>query len=316
MLLVNWISALANGPLVDPELYASCVRVATPIALAAMGATICERSGVMNIGLEGSMLCAAFAATFVAIQSGSAEAGVFAAIAVGAAVGFVLAASVLFLRAEQIVAGIALNIAALGLTSFLMPIVYGTPGLSPAAPGLDPIDLPVLSTIPWLGVAFFQQTPIVYATVLLAGLLHVVLFRTPIGLRLRATGNSPQAARSVGVNVAALRLGALVASGALAGLAGANLSLEVAHHFAEGMTNGRGFIALAANILGQWTPLGSLASSVVFGFADALGLRQNELVIPPEVILSLPYVVTIVVLAISAGRRSRAPRALGQPFEA
>ncbi len=313
------------GDVVNPDLFASAVRIATPLALAAIGGTICERSGVTNIALEGIMLTGAFAGTAVALQTGNTWLGVGAAVAFGMLVSLVHAFAAITLKADQIVSATALNIGALGATGYLMEVVYGHPGTTDPVRTLPPLfDFHGPATglagtlFRWVDGVFLSYTPIVYIAVVLAIVLHFAMYRTKWGLRLRALGEHPRAADTVGISVARGRYLAVLASGALAGLAGANLTLEQVGTFTENMTNGRGFIALAANIFGRWTPGGSYLASLLFGFADALQIKlqvfRDVVRIPPQFFYMVPYVLTVIVLAGFMGR-AIAPAAVGKPYE-
>jgi general nucleoside transport system permease protein len=310
----------------SPELFASAIRIATPLALAAIGGTICERSGVVNIALEGIMLVGAFFGVVVALATGSAWLGVLAAVAAGVALAAIHAFAAVSLRMDQVVSGTALNILALGLTGFLMEIIYGHPGTTDPVPRtLAPVfDFPappgdLLHTVwYWIDNVFLSYTPIVYIAIIVAVVAHWAMFHTRWGLRLRALGEHPRAADTVGIRVRASRYAAVLISGALGGLAGANLTLEQTGSFNEGMTSGRGFIALAANIFGRWTPIGSYLASLLFGFADALQIKlqafQDVIKIPVQFFLMLPYLLTVIVLAGVMGR-AVAPAAIGKPYE-
>jgi ABC-type uncharacterized transport system permease subunit len=308
-----------------PDLFASAIRIATPLALAAIGGTICERSGVVNIALEGMMLAGAFAGTAVVLVTHSIWLGVLVAMLGGVAFAAVHAFASITLKADQVVSGTAINILALGVTGFLMEVFYGHPGTTDAVPTLPPLfDLHgptsgVLGTIwQWIDTVLLSYTPIVYIAIALAIFGQWAIYRTTIGLRLRALGEHPRAADTVGISVVRGRWIAVLVSGALAGLAGANLTLEQVGTFTENMTNGRGFIALAANIFGRWTPVGSYLASLLFGFADALQIKlqllSNIIRIPPQFFLMLPYVLTVIVLAGVMGR-AIAPAAVGKPYE-
>lgn len=308
-----------------PDLFASAIRMATPLALAAIGGTICERSGVVNIALEGMMLVSAFTGVVVALATGSTWFGVVCAVAAGTLMSVLHAFVSIDLRADQVVSGTAVNILALGLTGFLMEVFYGHPGTTDAAATLGPvfrIQGPAMgfggAVWRWVDGVFLSHTPLVYVAVLVAVVAQWAMYRTRWGLRLRSLGEHPRAADTVGISVRRGRYGAVLISGALAGLAGANLSLEQVGSFTEGMTSGRGFIALAANIFGRWTPVGSYLASLLFGFADALQIKMQifraVVRIPPQFFLMLPYILTVVVLAGVMGR-AIAPAAVGKPYE-
>ncbi len=298
---------------------AATLRLATPIALAALGGVISERSGVVNIALEGCMLVGAFFAVFAADKTGS----LLVAVAVGIAAGVLLAAlhalaSVTFL-ADQIVSGMALNILAVGLTSYLNYELYGTTGTPPDLTGVPSVDLGFLDTVPLVGGAVGHQSAIVWVTVVLVVLLQLFLFRTVPGLRLRAVGEHPRAADTVGIDVRLTRYWAVLASGGLAALGGVYLSLAVAGSFTDSMTNGKGFIGLAAMIFGRWTPVGALAAAIIFGYGDALSVSLQGAEVagfrfPVQLLSTIPYVFTILAVAGFVGR-SRAPAADGLPYE-
>ncbi len=308
-----------------PELFASAVRLATPIALAATGAAVCERSGIVNIAMEGLMLVAAFAGVTAALLSGSTWLGVIAAVVASLVFSALHAWASVNLRADQVISGTAINILALGITGFLMQTIFKRPGTTDSVKTIGPLlDLPaggdsLLGRIwTWIDVALLSYTPIVYLGVFLAIFLTWAMYRTRWGLRLRALGEHPRAADTVGVNVLRGRWVAILISGAMAGLAGANLTLEQVGSFTEGMTNGRGFIALAANIFGRWIPGGAYLASLLFGFADALQLKlqlfSDTINLPPQFFLMFPYVLTVIVLAGAVGKAA-APAAVGKPYK-
>jgi len=309
-----------------PELFASAVRLATPIGLAAAGAAICERSGVVNIALEGLMLMGAFFGVMVTLLVGNIWLGVLAAVVASMLASALHAWASINLRSDQIVSGTAINLFALGLTGFLMEAVFGQFGSTDSVPQtLQPVfDFPhggtgVLGTIwTWIDVVLLSYTPLVYVGIFAAIGLTWALFRTRWGLRVRALGEHPRAADTVGVSVLKGRWVAVLISGVMAGLAGANLTLEQVGSFTENMTNGRGFIALAANIFGRWIPGGAYLASLLFGFAQALQLKlqlfSDRIKIPPQFFSMLPYILTVLVLAGVMGR-AMAPKAVGKPYK-
>jgi simple sugar transport system permease protein len=286
----------------------------TRIALAAQGGLISERSEAFNIALEGSMLIGAFAATAVSHYTQSPLAGVLAAVLAGALVALIHAAVSVSLGANQIVSGVAINLAALGLTT-IFARMYLRPGLVARVPALSVVPIPPLSQIPLVGPVFFRQTGITYALYVVAPALAFLLFRTTWGLALRATGEYPKASETAGLNVTVIRYVCVTTSGMLAALRGASLSVAQVKMFTEGMTAGRGFIALAAIILGRWNPLGTLAAAALFGAADALRLRVQVLNIgiPYRLIVALPYVLALAALVGFKGRSS-APAAIGVAY--
>jgi len=308
-----------------PELFASAVRLATPIALAATGAAICERSGVVNIAMEGLMLVGAFFGVAVALATGNTWLGVVGAVLASVILSSLHAWASINLRSDQVISATAINILALGITGFLMETMYGHPGTTDSVTTLKPVlNLPtggtgVLATVwRWIDTMFLSYTPIVYLGIFAAIFLTWALYRTRWGLRLRSLGEHPRAADTVGISVLRGRWVAVLISGLMAGLAGANLTLEQVGSFTEGMTNGRGFIALAAMIFGRWIPGGAYLASLLFGFADALQLKlqlfADVIDIPPQFFLMLPYVLTVVVLAGVVGR-AVAPAADGKPYK-
>lgn len=313
------------GDIITPDLFAAALRMATPLALAAIGGTICERSGVVNIALEGIMLTGAFFGTATVLATGNPWLGVVTAVFAGVAIASVHAFASINLRSNQVVSGTAINLLALGVTGFLMEVWYGHPGTTDSIKVLRPIfrfsstgDGFFAEVWRWVNGVLLSHTPIVYATIAIALIVHWAMYHTRWGLRLRALGEHPRAVDTVGVNVYRGRWVAVLMSGALAGLAGANLTIEQVGSFTENMTNGRGFIALAANIFGRWTPLGSYGASLLFGFADGLQIKlqilREVIRIPPQFFLMLPYVLTVIVLAGVIGR-AVAPAAVGQPYE-
>ncbi len=281
---------------------------AVPLVLGALTGVVGERSGVVNIGIEGQMLTAAFAAFFSAAATQSLLVGVVVGAAAGIAMGAFLALTTVTARMDQIIAGVVINIVAVGLTSFFY---NADAALNRPMPEFA---LPLLSEIPVLGEAFFHSGPISMLTLLLVPIVHFALFRTRWGLRTRAIGEYPSAADTAGIDVNRMRFVNVTIGGIFAGLAGAYLSLEATSSFQLNMTGGRGFLALAILIFGGWRPLRVLAAGLFFGFTSAMGSQlQGSISIPQQFITLLPYVLTLVVLAVFAGR-VRAPGAVGQPF--
>ena len=293
---------------------AATLRLATPLTLAALGGTISERSGVTNIALEGIMLMGAFFGTWGAAVTGNVWLGVLIGIASGVFLAAIHAVAAIWLRSDQIVSGMALNIFALGLTSYLNFQLYGLTGTPPDLPALPDVHLAFLTGVPYLGDVIADQNIVVWLAGLLVIAVHVFLFRTVLGLRLRAVGEHPRAADTLGINVFAIRYGAVLLSGALAAIAGAYLSLSVSHSFTNNITSGRGFIGLAAMIAGRWTAAGALLASLLFGYGDALTFSLQGTGVPVQLLATIPYVVTILVVAGLVGR-SRPPAADGVPYE-
>ncbi len=283
-----------------------------PLLLAGIGGLASERTGVINIALEGMMLAGAFAAAAGAALTGSATVGLACGALGGGVLSGVHALACVRLRADHIVSGTAVNLLALGGTGFLLYRVFGSHGSSPLAPKLPMLSLRLG---PGAGEALRQPITVPLAFVV-AFAAWFVLFRTPFGLRMRATGESPETARAAGVRTDRIKAVGVLLSGLLAGVGGAHLALGDLSQFVERMTAGRGFIALAALIFGKWHPLGVAAACLFFGFAEAVadGLQGWMTRIPPQVFLALPFVLTMVVLAGFVGR-SRPPGALGQSGE-
>lgn len=291
------------------------LRLATPIALAAMAGTLSERAGVINIGLEAKIIVGAFAGALGAHLTGSAWLGLLAAVAAGFLTGGLLGLFTIRWKADHVVAGIGLNIFMLGLTTWLMQVIWGSRGTSPAVPGLPRWSVPGLHHLPGVGPLFAGHSPLVYFTVLLAPLLTIWLFRSRTGLRLRVVGEHPQAADTVGISVPTVQMAAVVVAGALAALGGAQLSLGHLNWFSQNMSAGRGYMALAANVFGRWHPGGALAAALLFAFTDALQMRIQTMPNPwpSEIVQMFPYVLTVLVLA-GAFKRARPPAALGRHY--
>jgi simple sugar transport system permease protein len=298
-----------------PGFLAASVRVATPLLLAALGETITERSGVINLGIEGAMLTGALAAALGA-TAGGPWAGLAAAIAGGILVGGLFALIVVRAGADQIITGTAITLGCIGLTGAVYRRAYGTAGVGLTLPTFPAIPIPGLSAIPGLGDAFFNQSVVTYAGYLAVPVLWWVMYRTRWGLQLRATGESAQDARAAGVRVQRIRMVATLVGGGFAGLAGASLVLAQVGTFAERMTAGRGFIAIAIVVLGAWNPVRVLGAALFFGAAMALQFlfQSAGLGLPFQLFLVLPYLLTLMVLAGFVGR-ARAPADLGRPFE-
>ena len=293
-------------------LLASAVRLTVPILLSALGGVFSERGGVVNIALEGMMIVGTFFGALGAYQHGPL-AGVVYAVLGGAGLALVHALVTVTFGVDQIIAGVALNLLAAGAARFLTIQAFGVATQSPGVSGFASFSIPGLDRVQALAPLVTGVSPLVPVTLLLVLVGQWVLWRTAFGLRLRAVGESPRAAETLGVNVYRMRYTGVLLSGALAGLAGAYLVLEQAHAYLEGMTQGLGFIALAAVIFGNWWPLGALGAAVLFGVFEAVSLRVVASSIPYQFIQSLPYVVTILMLA-GVVRRARPPAADGVPY--
>ncbi|WP_233160590.1 ABC transporter permease [Actinophytocola xanthii] len=290
----------------DAALFASALGALTPILFAALAGALCQRAGVFNISLEGTMLVGCFAGVAGSWYGGSVWVGVLAAALAGTAYSLVLAVGTITFRGDAVVLGVAVNLLAVGLTSFLVQTVFGTRGTfsDPALAGLDPLTVPGLSEVPFLGEVLSGHSALVYLSWLAVPVLAVFLGRHPWGLRLRGVGERPEAAASLGVPVDRYRYGAILAAGALCGLAGAQLALGNVTLFSENMTAGRGWIAVVAVLLGRALPYGVLAAAVLFGLAEAAGFRLQGLGLPQQATDAAPYVVTLVALFVFSARRT------------
>jgi ABC-type uncharacterized transport system permease subunit len=294
-------------------LLASMLRFATPLAFAAMGGIFSERSGIVNIGLEGMMLMGAFFGIWGAVWSGSWAVGLLMAMLFGGLLALIHAVFSITLRADQIVSGFAVNFLALGLTGFLFNSIYPD-GLPSDVSRVPNVHLGFLDDVAFLGPIFGNLNLLVWIMFGTVILTHVVLFRTKIGLRIRACGEHPRAADTVGISVFRIRYAAVVFSGVLAALGGAFLSIGFTGTFAENMTSGRGYIALAAVIFGKWRPVWAFAACLLFGFGFALAIPlQREADVSENLISILPYVLTLVALVGLIGR-SIPPAAIGRPY--
>jgi general nucleoside transport system permease protein len=308
----NLDSVVSWGPLIG-----STLAWATPLCYAAVGGMFSERSGVVNIGLEGMMLAGAFFACLGADKFGSWEMGILTAMVAGAGFALLHAFFAIHLRADQIVGGTAINFLALGVTGYFFIQVYGengTPGNLPRTPQIHVADWLGLSKKGFFGQSIGDLDLMIWLSFLLLIVAHIVLFHTPIGLRLRAVGEHPRAADTVGISVYATRYAAVTLSGVLAALGGAYLSIGFVGSFNEGMTNGRGFIALAAVIFGNWRPFGAYAAAVMFGASTAISFRLATYSDSAQVLFqALPYVLTLIAVAGVIGR-SIPPAAVGRPY--
>jgi ABC-type uncharacterized transport system permease subunit len=301
--------------LVTANLWQAALAAAVLLLLPALGGVISERSGVVNIAMEGMMLTGAFFAVVADLAWHNPWLATLVAIVAGGLMALIHAVVAIRFRADQIVSGIAINIFAAGLTLFLVNRIYGIQdvGHISSSEALPIIYIPGLDQIPFIGQVFFQQNVIVYLALLLLLLVHIVLFRTRLGLRIRAVGEHPQAADTAGINVYAIRYGAVVTSGLLSGLAGAFLAIGVSNTFVPNMTDGRGYIALAAMIFGKWTPAGAFVACLIFGLGEAIYANNSIIHISAYLLSMLPYILTLIVLAGIVGRSSP-PAADGIPY--
>jgi len=297
-------------------LVSSTIR-ATPIALAALSGIYSERSGVVNIGIEGMMLVGAFSSVVFASITQNMLVGVIAGILAGMVLGALHAVLSIKYKVNQIISGTGIIILALGLTSYLQRSVLNTfPYLNQPGPAIPAFPIPWLWKIPVLGPVFFNLSPIIYTLFVLLVVTQVLMNKTRWGLRVRSVGEHPKAADTLGINVFRIRYISVLISGAIAGLAGTYISIGAAGRFNEGMTAGKGFLGLAAMIFGNWNPFGAFAGSLIFGFFDSWQekLALLQVGIPVDLLGMAPYIATMIVLAGFVGR-SRMPAADGQPYE-
>jgi simple sugar transport system permease protein len=273
------------------------LRITVPYALAALGGALSERAGIINIALEGTLLAGAFGAAVGSIYTGSAVVGLICGVLAGMTLQLLHAFATVQQRADQIVSGLAANLLALGATRFFLKLLFDSTANSPRI------------------TAWSSAAPLLAITGLLAFVVHALMHWTRFGLRLRACGENPEAAASLGVPVTSVRMVAVTLAGALAGLGGVWLAFDQ-HKFVDNMSGGRGYVALAAMIFGKWRPLPAVAACLLFGFAETaqIGLQASKLGLPNQLVQMLPYVLTIVALAGGVGR-ARAPAALGRPYE-
>ena len=291
----------------------SGIRLATPYLYAGVGETFGQRSGVLNLGVEGQMLLGAFAAFYVTFMTGSLWLGLLAAILVGAAMGLAMAFVTVNLHAVQGISGIGFYLFGLGMSELLFKMLLGT---VETVKGFPPLYIPWLSEIPYIGEIFFQQNVMVYGAFLLVPAASFLLNKTTLGLKIRSVGENPEAADSLGVSVARVRYFTVILGGILSGIAGASLSIALLNVFQQNMTSGMGFIAVALVYFGGWRPWGVLAGALLFSMVNSLQLWMQVLNvnIASELAVMLPYILTIVVLVVSVSR-VRSPAALTKPFD-
>lgn len=302
--------------MLDIGFFAALLRIATPLLLATMGELIAERSGVLNLGIEGTMLLGAMTGFTAAYFSGNLWLGVVAALATGALVGFLMALLTVVLGVSQHVSGIGTTLLTTGLAFFLYRMIFGQPAVPPNVVAFAPVPVPLLSAIPIIGPIFFNQAAITYLALLSVPLTWLALHRTRWGLNLRTVGENPRAADTAGVSVWSMRIQALVLSGALMGLGGAYLTISQFNAFTFGVISGRGWVCIALVVFGQWLPWRCAAGVLLFAMIEALQLRlqaNNTLNIPYEVFLMLPFVMTILAMAL-VSRNANAPASLLIPF--
>ncbi|WP_062302058.1 ABC transporter permease [Demequina subtropica] len=315
--LLTWAGAGRDATSIQiTGLLTSSLFLAVPLVFGALAGTLCERSGIINIAIEGQLLAGAFLAALVASMVGNAYVGLIAAPVAGALVGLLLAIFATKYWVNQIVVGVVLNMLVVGLTSFFFSTVMTENGDLNQALGMAKLPIPLLSSIPILGPVLFNQNLLVYILYVTVAVLQVMLFKSRWGLRVRAVGEHPKAADTVGINVNRTRVRNTVLGGAIAGLGGAFFTVASGLAFGKEMTSGKGYIALAAMILGRWSPRGALAAALLFGFADALRAQLGAIgsPIPSQFLAMFPYIATIFAVAGLVGH-ARPPAAEGIPYK-
>lgn len=298
------------------SLLAGTIRVSIPIAFASLGGTLSERSGIINMGLEGTMLIGAFFGVVGAHYTESAWIGLLVAMFAGALCGLLHGVLTIKFKCEHVLAGVGINVLASGLTVVLLEMIFGGRGKSAEVASFAMIDLPVINQIPFLKDIIGQVSPMLL--LLVAAMIGVwfLLYHTVFGLRARVIGENPEAAGSMGINVYRTQYICVILCGVLAAMGGAYMSIGDIHMFSRDMVAGRGFIALAVVIFGGWHPMGAWLGSLLFGLAQSIQYRLQSGAIPPQLVQMLPYIVTIIVLAFARGTKHRAPAAEGRHYYA
>ena len=286
------------------------LRMAIPLTLASIGGTICERSGIINLGIEGMMLSGAFGAVAGTYMTGNPWLGMLLAVVIGGLCGLLHAVLCIRYRTNQSVSGVGINVLASGLTIVLCRAIWETDGISASVTQIPAVTIPGLNKIPLLGALFDKQSPYLYFTLIIVIISWYILYRTKIGLRLRTIGDHPKAAATAGINVTKYRYTAVILCGMLCGLGGSFLSIVQSNLFVKDMVAGRGYMALAAMIFGGWNPAGSFFASLLFAFAQAIRINLT-LDIPEQFVQMLPYLLTLLVL-MGVGRKVKGPQASGK----
>jgi len=315
--LIAWQATEASTETLDgvvnAGLFAAMLRYATPLTFAALGGLFSERSGVVNIGLEGGLLTGAFFGFWAAAESGSWVVGLGSAAVFGAALGLIHAVFCVSLQADQIVVGTGINILALGVTTYVFRALYGLGGTPPNVDRIPNISIPGVRDIPFIGEIIGDLNLMVWLAIITVVLSWLVLWRTPIGLRIRSVGENPAAAEGVGINVYLVRYASVIVGGAIAAMGGAFLSFGFLDAFNENMTAGTGFIGLAVLILGKWRPFPILFAALLFGLSSAVADRLADVGLSSDLVKTIPYIVTLVVLVGFIGRATP-PAADGIPY--
>lgn len=300
--------------LTSQDFMTSSLRLATPLLLAAMGGLMSERSGVLNMSLEGMMLTGAFFGFVGAYFTNNVWIGVLVAVAASMVIGLIHAFSCVTLSVNQVVVAVAINILSLGITSSLFRTIFGVTTNQLESVGFNPVAIPILSSIPYIGPVFFNQTFLTYLAYLLVPAVYIIFFKTSWGLKIRAVGENPKAADTMGVKVNKIRYIAVLWASVFAGIGGASLTIGDLHTFMDNLTAGRGFIAFAAIIFGKFSPIGAMVGVLLFGMADSLQLNIQAMgmSIPYQIPLMFPYILTLIALFLSGAGSS--PKAWGQAY--
>jgi simple sugar transport system permease protein len=295
------------------SLGAAAVRIATIYILAATGSNFAEKSGILNMTIEGNMLTAAFAAVTASYLTGSPVAGLFAAVLAGVVFSAFYGFTVITAKADQMISSLAFNLFAAGITPYLLSVVFHSVGSTPRVASFSAVAIPLLHKVPVLGTVLFNQPMLVYLCVVLVTASHYVLYYTRFGLRVIACGEHPAAASTVGIRVRQIRYCSMLIAGAMAGLAGAYLSISFSSQFVKNLTAGRGYIALSTVILGRHKPFNIALAGLLFGLCDALQIRLQQTPVPTQFVQMLPYIVTVVVITFFIGKDD-SPAAIGMPY--
>lgn len=302
--------------LASAGLWAAVLRIATPLILGTLGALLCERSGVLNLGIEGIMTFGAMIGWLSVYNGADLWTGLFIAALSGGVFGLLHAGLTVTLGLSQHVSGLGVTLFASSFSYYVFRLLVPVAGTPPTITPFAPIDIPGLSSLPFIGPAFFTQTPPTYLAIIMAIVLGYIIFRTPLGLAIRVTGENPHAAEAQGINPMIIRYGAVIAGSALMGMAGAFLTLSAFNSFFPTMVQGRGWICIALVVFASWRPGRALLGALLFAFFDGFQLRlQTALsgVVPYQLFLMIPYILSIAALAVMA-RRARVPQALMQPY--
>lgn len=298
------------------DFFYATIRMASPIILAALGEVLLERAGIFNLGIEGIMLFGAFFAVLGSFLSGNAWMGVVFALLIGVVLGLVYALAVVTIRANQAVTGTGINILAIGLTSLLSRMIWGVQAVPLTVKGIGPLKLPLLGDIPIIGSVVFNHSPLVYLAYIMIGVVYFILYKTSWGLKIRSIGEQPKAADTMGINVIGWKYGMCVVSSMFSAIAGAILSLSFMNLFVDNMSGGRGYMAVASVILGQWNPMGAALGGMIFGAGNAIQMRLQAfgVPIPSSLLLVLPMIIALIVVLAVRGSASSRPSALAKPY--